>query len=1292
MFCCICTLTSITHEGGLAMGAGRYVGRVGGLAAALGVGLGISLSVPVAAWADDASTGASSAPSEHTAPSGRGKQAKRTQKSLPVDSAGAPKSDTQSSRLSGLPSHSRPAAASPNTHAAIESTTKRKPMGVTAPPRSVVSTLKPTPQAAVGRVSAAAVATPTAPHATVTLTAVAASAPASAPTESVAVSAAASVSRALLGVLPGGSPVAAPLSWVVAAVSRRELGLASVAAVPVAGAPVSNTAPKITSTTVSNPNSSTGIVTGAVKATDAQKDSLTYSASASAKGGVVAIDPVTGKFTYTPTAAARHDAATTGAATAAKTDTFTVTVTDTAGEAATKLVTVKVSPTNATPVKAGPSAGSADTATGVVIGNVGVTDADSDALTYTATPKKGTVSFGPDGSFTYTASAKAMHAASALKAKASDKSETFTVTIKDGHGATVTQVVTVQIAPANVAPTAVSSPVVTKENSSTGAVTGKVSAADGDMDKLTYSGAAAKGKVSVSSSGTFTYTPTSAARHAASADGATDADKTDTVTITANDGHGGLLIQTIDVDIAGKNAKPGSVSTKIGKANADTGVITGTVKATDADKDSLTYSVTPASAKGGSVRIDAATGAFVYTPTAAARNAAAAKNAPKVAKTDTFTVTIADGHGDSVNKVVTVTVSPKASTTQQGGLSVVGSVAIEGKTYNAVFSHDGTRAVVTAVTGDDATGYTTSLTVIDPTTATKRGSAITVSGFLSTVQYSADGTRALVTTTDSVSDATTRLVTINTTTGAQVGTTVVVGGTTSAGVTFSSNGSRAFLVTSASTDNGGSIGSTTRIAVVNTATGVQAGNTVTFSNDYASYNQDGDMIATPNSLQWTSNGTRAVLSTSGYNEDTEDGEIKVAVVDTVNGTVLGGVQTFSGVLYSDVQLSVDSTRAAVAINSLDGSSAATVKLVNLVTGAVSATQITQSGIIAAAQFTPDSTRLVVNTTAYGAEPSTFTTYIGVYNAASGAQIAAPVTMSGVSVAPASFNASGTRAVVTVDTFNSAATSPADQISSVGVVVINTATGAKVGSIVTVPGSPLLESRISAVPWVPVQVNADGSRALITTVSGDDTHGYTTRIALVDTATGAKVGSTVTAVGTTRIGLDMHLPAFSADGTRAVVTTFVGDETSGYTTHIAVLNTVTGAQLGGVVTLAGGIADNNFSLVQFNTDGTRAVIATNAGDWDTGFTGQVALLNTATGGQLGALKNYADDSPIVAMFSGDGTRLYVNGESYADMSGASTYFAVFDAATGNQIGSTLSYIGTQSAIMVTNADTDRKAHV
>ncbi len=130
-----------------------------------------------------------------------------------------------------------------------------------------------------------------------------------------------------------------------------------------------NTAPQVSRPPTIDPlDQATGVVTGKVNfAPDADGDRLTYTVTGAPAHGTVTVDPNTGAFTYTPTSAARQQAATTPEE---DTDTFTITASDGYTTTSTP-VTVTISPaqpaeleTTTTPITvgAGPS-GSA------VIGN-----------------------------------------------------------------------------------------------------------------------------------------------------------------------------------------------------------------------------------------------------------------------------------------------------------------------------------------------------------------------------------------------------------------------------------------------------------------------------------------------------------------------------------------------------------------------------------------------------------------------------------------------------------------------------------------------------------------------------------------------------------------------------------------------------------------------------------------------------------------------------------------------------------------------------------------------------------
>jgi len=338
---------------------------------------------------------------------------------------------------------------------------------------------------------------------------------------------------------------------------------------------------------------------------------------------------------------------------------------------ADKVYVATLIPPNNPPIVGTPVLNPPNVTNGSVTGKVGVTDPDGDTLKYTvtSTTTKGTLSLKTDGTFTYTPTATARHAASAVNAPSSALTDSFTVSVSDGRGGVVASTVTVNILPANKVPTYTLT--VGTPNTTTGVVTGKVTAYDGDYDVRTFSSSTpAKGTVVVTSTGAFTYTPTAAARHAAAKLDATTADKTDTFTVTINDGHGGVVPVSVTVAISPTNSAPTGAQVSNIVTNVNNGVVTGTVTAVDANNDPLSFSSTTPT-KG--TLVFGSNGTFTYTPTLAARQAAAVPGADPATKVDSVTVTVADGYGGSTTVALNLQVVPYGNTAPTNGHAEAGS-------------------------------------------------------------------------------------------------------------------------------------------------------------------------------------------------------------------------------------------------------------------------------------------------------------------------------------------------------------------------------------------------------------------------------------------------------------------------------------------------------------------------------------------------------------------------------------------------------------------------------------------
>jgi hypothetical protein len=195
------------------------------------------------------------------------------------------------------------------------------------------------------------------------------------------------------------------------------------------------------------------------------------------------------------------------------------------------------------------------------------------------------------------------------------------------------------------------------------------------------------------------------------------------------------------------------------------------------------------------------------------------------------------------------------------------------------------------------------------------------------------------------------------------------------------------------------------------------------------------------------------------------------------------------------------------------------------------------------------------------------------------------------------------------------------------------------------------------------LSADGTRALITTYVRDANNIDTTQVAVIDTSTGTQVFAPLTLPGQPAPSASMLL---SPNGSRALIVTEVYDgRTSTSTTQVRVIDTTTGTQTGNTVTLTGYQASGP-PLV--SADGTHAVISATSDDSVTGTsTTRVAVIETTTGMQVGttlALTGYG-----YSLLSANGTRALITTDG---PTGAQV--AVINIATGTQAGTTLTLTG------------------
>jgi VCBS repeat-containing protein len=458
---------------------------------------------------------------------------------------------------------------------------------------------------------------------------------------------------ALSGPVP--NPIAVPIYMLLVAAYQR-LTVIALNHVPVAGTPSTPLNVPLVGTVVGNIGT----------ATDQDGDPLTYTVTTPPEKGLVAL--VGTEYVYTPTTLLPRDS---------YTDKFTVTISDIGGavdhpyapngHTTTQEISLTVDGTgiDVLPIVT-PTQGPRD-AIGVVRGGFIVVDADdlggvgrtfslANGNTPGATATSAFTSLGgivslnqTTGNWTYVPAVSG-HNILGIP----DNTDTFVVTVDDGHvGGSVQTTVSVG-ADLGIAPTG------TGTNPTSGAFTGSLNIPAGDNGLLTYSvgtGPSPKGSLFVNPNGGFIYQPTDYARHRAAATDALPAEKTDSFTIKGTDANGrSITVATLQVTISTTNTPPAGTATF--NTPDLNGLVTGSVSVTDADNDTLTYS--GSAGKGGVVF----TGTnFTYTPTLLARHAAAADGASITTKQDTISIDVSDGHGGVKSFTQTINITPQNNPT-----------------------------------------------------------------------------------------------------------------------------------------------------------------------------------------------------------------------------------------------------------------------------------------------------------------------------------------------------------------------------------------------------------------------------------------------------------------------------------------------------------------------------------------------------------------------------------------------------------------------------------------------------
>ena len=291
------------------------------------------------------------------------------------------------------------------------------------------------------------------------------------------------------------------------------------------------------------------LLTFSISATDADNDTLTYSATNLPTGATF----VGQTFTWTPNY------------TQANSYSVTFSVTDGHGGSASETITITVNNVNRAPVLA--TIGNKTVAENAALAfTLSATDADSDTLTYSVnTLPSGATLDSSTGAFSWTPSYS--------------QSGTYNLTfsVNDGHGGTASQSTTITVTNVNRAP--VLNAIGAKTVAENATLTFTVSATDPDGDTLTYLASNLPAGASFNTSThVFTWTPSYS-----------QANSYPAVHFQVSDGS---LTASEDITITVTNSNRAPVLAAIGnKSVNENALLQFTVSATDADNDTLTYSV-----------------------------------------------------------------------------------------------------------------------------------------------------------------------------------------------------------------------------------------------------------------------------------------------------------------------------------------------------------------------------------------------------------------------------------------------------------------------------------------------------------------------------------------------------------------------------------------------------------------------------------------------------------------------------------------------------------------------------
>nr|WP_321446198.1 Ig-like domain-containing protein [uncultured Cohaesibacter sp.] len=318
-------------------------------------------------------------------------------------------------------------------------------------------------------------------------------------------------------------------------------------------------------------------------------------------------------------------------------------------------------------------------------GTVTASDLDGDAISYSldGQPTEGTVTLNADGSYSFAPGTDFDDLA-----VGESRTVSFDFTADDGKGSTDTGTVTIEVTGTNDAPTAIDLTANSINENDGGAVIGTLSTTDIDTsDTHTYSVSDDRFEAVDDGTGTMVLK----LKDGQSLDH--ESEPTVTLTVTADDGHGGTFDQDITINVADVNE---AVTANDGAETTSENVsLDGTVTASDLDGDAISYSLDGQPTEG-TVTLNA-DGSYSFAPGTDFDDLAVGES-----RTVSFDFTADDGKGSTDTGTVTIEVTGTNDA----------PTAID-LTANSINENDGGAVIGTLSTTDIDTSDTHTYTVSD---------------------------------------------------------------------------------------------------------------------------------------------------------------------------------------------------------------------------------------------------------------------------------------------------------------------------------------------------------------------------------------------------------------------------------------------------------------------------------------------------------------------------------------------------------------------------------------------------